>query len=100
MNDAGAFLSTLIAFFFAEIGDKTQIATMGLAAQFGHFFPVVLETTCGMMLANVPAVLVGHKAADRLPLKAIRLAAAVVFAGLGVFTLMPVIGRLAVPLAP
>jgi putative Ca2+/H+ antiporter (TMEM165/GDT1 family) len=63
----GAFMSTLIAFFLAEIGDKTQIATIGLAARFEQFYPVVAGTTLGMMLANVPAVFLGDKLADRLP---------------------------------
>jgi putative Ca2+/H+ antiporter (TMEM165/GDT1 family) len=84
---SGAFVSTLIAFFLAEIGDKTQIATVGLAARFEQFYPVVTGTTLGMMLANVPAVLLGSKLADRLPVKAIRITAAIVFAALGVLTL-------------
>jgi Ca2+/H+ antiporter, TMEM165/GDT1 family len=83
---AGAFVTALVTFFLAEIGDKTQIATIGLAARFEQFYPVVLGTTAGMMLANIPAVLVGGRWADRLPLKWIRFAAAVVFAGLAVFT--------------
>ena len=83
----GAFTSTLIAFFLAEIGDKTQIATVGLAARFEVFYPVVLGTTLGMMLANIPAVILGDRLAGRLPVKAIRLTAAVVFALLGVATL-------------
>jgi Ca2+/H+ antiporter, TMEM165/GDT1 family len=85
---AGAFLTALVTFFLAEIGDKTQIATIGLAARFEQFYPVVLGTTAGMMLANIPAVLVGGRLADRLPLKWIRFAAAVVFAGLAIFTLI------------
>jgi Ca2+/H+ antiporter, TMEM165/GDT1 family len=87
ISPAGAFVATLVAFFLAEIGDKTQIATIGLAARFGQFYPVVIGTTCGMMAANIPAVLLGEKLADRLPVKAIRVAAAVVFAGLAVLTL-------------
>lgn len=81
------FLATLCAFFVAEIGDKTQLATMGLAARFEHFYPVVGGTTLGMMLANVPAVLLGHRAAHCLPLKAIRMTAAAAFAALGIVTL-------------
>lgn len=84
----GPFLTTLIAFFLAEIGDKTQIATIGLAARFAEFTPVVIGTTLGMMLANVPVVLIGNKAAGRLPLRAIRIAAAIAFAALGVLTLI------------
>src|SRR5580704_13767073 len=88
----GAFASTLVAFFLAEIGDKTQIATIGLAARFEQFYPVVLGTTLGMMLANIPAVLIGDRVADKLPVKAIRIAAAVVFAALGALTLAGVGG--------
>jgi len=84
----GAFASTLVAFFLAEIGDKTQIATIGLAARFEQFYPVVLGTTLGMMLANVPAVLTGDRIADKLPVKAIRATAAIVFAALGAVTLV------------
>jgi putative Ca2+/H+ antiporter (TMEM165/GDT1 family) len=87
ISRAGAFVSTLVAFFLAEIGDKTQIATIGLAARFEQFAPVVIGTTLGMMFANVPAVLHGNRTADRLPVKAIRVTAAVVFAALGVLTL-------------
>jgi len=76
---AGAFVTTLCAFFLAEIGDKTQIATIGLAARFATFYPVVVGTTLGMMLANIPAVLI----ADRLPVKAIRITAAIVFEASG-----------------
>ena len=84
----GAFLTTLFAFFVAEIGDKTQIATIGLAARFEQLWPVVLGTTLGMMLANIPAVLIGDRIADRLPVRAIRIAAAAVFAALGIWTLV------------
>jgi Ca2+/H+ antiporter, TMEM165/GDT1 family len=84
----GAFMSTLVAFFFAEIGDKTQIATIGLAARFEQFYPVVIGTTLGMILANIPAVLLGNKVADKLPVKAIRITAAAVFAIIGLLTLV------------
>jgi Ca2+/H+ antiporter, TMEM165/GDT1 family len=83
----GAFISTLIAFFCAEIGDKTQIATVGLAARFAVFYAVVGGTTLGMVLANVPAVILGDRLADKLPVKAIRITAAVLFGLLGVLTL-------------
>src|SRR5271170_6168904 len=83
---SGAFMSSLAAFFLAEIGDKTQIATVGLAARFEQFYPVVLGTTLGMMLANIPVVLIGGRIADRLPIRAIRIAAAVMFAALGLLT--------------
>ena len=85
---ASAFPTSLVAFFCAEIGDKTQIATVGLAARFEVFYAVVAGTTLGMMLANIPAVILGDRIADRLPVKAIRITAAVVFAGLGVVTLI------------
>src|ERR1041385_7132273 len=88
VRGSGVFLTTLVAFFLAEIGDKTQIATIGLAARFEQFYPVVLGTTLGMMLANIPAVLIGDRAAGRLPLRAIRIAAAILFAGLGLLTLV------------
>ena len=83
---AGAFMSTLVGFFLAEIGDKTQIATVGLA-RLEQFNPVVPATTLGMMLANIPAVLIGDRIADKLPVKPIRITAAVVFALLGILTL-------------
>jgi len=85
---SGAFLTTLVAFFLAEIGDKTQIATIALAARFEQLHPVIIGTTCGMMLANIPAVLIGRRLADRLPVRPIRVAAAAVFATLAVLTLL------------
>jgi putative Ca2+/H+ antiporter (TMEM165/GDT1 family) len=83
----GAFASTLVAFFLAEIGDKTQIVTIGLAARFAQFYPVVFGTTLGMMLADIPAVLIGDRIADKLPVRAIRIAAAAVFVVLGILTI-------------
>ncbi|MNN41871.1 hypothetical protein D3C81_1560140 [compost metagenome] len=80
----GPFLTTLIAFFLAEMGDKTQVATVMLAAQYPHFWLVVIGTTLGMLIANVPVVLAGNFAADRLPLNMIRRLAAAAFAVLGV----------------
>lgn len=79
----GPFLTTLIAFFLAEMGDKTQVATVMLAAQYPHFWLVVMGTTIGMLLANVPVVLAGNFAAERLPLVLIRRLAASAFAVLG-----------------
>lgn len=87
LHRAGAFVTTLIAFFIAEMGDKTQFATMALAARFDALTAVVLGTTVGMMLANVPAVLVGEALAQRLPLKAIRMVAALVFIATGIVTI-------------
>jgi putative Ca2+/H+ antiporter (TMEM165/GDT1 family) len=87
VSRSGAFTATLCAFFIAEIGDETQIATIGLAAWFEQFYPVVIGTTLGMMLANIPAVLIGDRIAEKLPVRAIRIAAAVVFAALGILTI-------------
>ena len=83
----GVFLVTLIAFFLAEIGDKTQIATIVLAARYNALVPVVAGTTLGMLLADVPAVLLGHRASRTIPFKAVRLAAAGLFAVLGLLVL-------------
>lgn len=88
LHRAGAFVTTLIAFFIAEMGDKTQFATIALAARFDALGAVVLGTTVGMMLANIPAVIVGEALARRLPLNAIRIAAALVFVATGVFTMV------------
>ncbi|SDK35215.1 TMEM165/GDT1 family protein [Pseudomonas indica] len=81
----GPFLTTLIAFFLAEMGDKTQVATVMLAAQYPHFILVVLGTTLGMLIANVPVVLAGNFAAERLPLTLIRRLAAAAFAALALY---------------
>ncbi len=84
----GVFLTTFIAFFLAEMGDKTQIATVALAAKYHAFFWVVAGTTLGMMLANVPAVYLGDRIAGRMPVTLVHRIAAVIFAVLGVATLM------------
>ncbi|MDG9882833.1 MULTISPECIES: TMEM165/GDT1 family protein [Pseudomonas] len=76
----GPFLTTLIAFFLAEIGDKTQVATVMLAAQYPHLIMVIIGTTLGMLIANVPVVLAGNFAAEKLPLTLIRRLAASAFA--------------------
>jgi putative Ca2+/H+ antiporter (TMEM165/GDT1 family) len=81
----GPFLTTLIAFFLAEMGDKTQVATVMLAAQYPHFILVVMGTTLGMLIANVPVVLAGNFAAERLPLTLIRRLAAAAFAALALY---------------
>jgi Ca2+/H+ antiporter, TMEM165/GDT1 family len=80
-----AFAATTIAFFLAEIGDKTQVATVLLAAKYSPLWQVVAGTTVGMLLANVPVVALGHRFADRLPLAAARIAAAAVFALLAIW---------------
>ena len=84
----GVFTTTLIAFFIAEMGDKTQIATVALAAQYNAFVSVVAGTTFGMMIANVPAVLVGDRLANKMPVRLVHAIAAAIFAVLGVATLM------------
>ncbi len=85
---ASVFLTTLIAFFFVEMGDKTQVATVALAAKSHAVIIVAMGTTLGMMIANVPAVFLSQAAADRLPLKYIRWAAAASFAAIGLWILI------------
>jgi Ca2+/H+ antiporter, TMEM165/GDT1 family len=80
---AGAFLATLVAFFVAEIGDKTQIATVALAAAYANLPAVVAGTTAGMLLANAPVVFLGKAFSERLPLKAIHYVASALFVVLG-----------------
>ena len=84
----GVFGTTLVAFFLAEMGDKTQMATVALAAQYHAFFSVVAGTTLGMMIANVPAVLLGDRIANRMPVKLVHRIAAAIFAILGIATLL------------
>jgi putative Ca2+/H+ antiporter (TMEM165/GDT1 family) len=84
----GVFLTTVIAFFLVEMGDKTQIATVALAAQFHSIVMVVLGTTIGMMLANAPVVFAGDALMRRVPLKWIRIVAALSFAALGIYVLV------------
>lgn len=84
----GVFGTTLVAFFLLEMGDKTQIATIALAAKYPSLLAVVAGTTLGMMLANVPAVLLGEAAASRLPLKLVHGIAAAIFLVLGVAVLL------------
>lgn len=90
----GIFVTTVIAFFLAEMGDKTQIATIALAARFHDLVAVVAGTTAGMMLANVPAVLIGGRLAQRLPVKLVHGVAAAIFAALGLATLLGAGARL------
>ncbi|MEO5934091.1 MAG: TMEM165/GDT1 family protein [Duganella sp.] len=92
----GVFMTTLIAFFVAEMGDKTQVATVALAARYDSLIAVVCGTTLGMMLANVPAVYLGDRIANRVSLKLVHGIAAVVFALLGVATLLGAGARLGV----
>jgi Ca2+/H+ antiporter, TMEM165/GDT1 family len=80
----GVFGATLIAFFLVEMGDKTQIATVALAAKYDALVSVVMGTTIGMMIANVPAVLLGSVAAEKLPVRVVHGVAAAIFAVLGI----------------
>ena len=84
----GVLGTTIIAFFLAEMADKTQFATMALAARFNAFLPVVAGTTLGMMLADVPVVLLGDRVARRLPVQAVHGVAAVLFIAMGVLALL------------
>ena len=79
----GVFATTLVAFFLAEMGDKTQIATVMLAARYDVWLPVVLGTTLGMMLANVPVVWFGDRVTRHVPIRVVHLVSAVIFAVLG-----------------
>jgi putative Ca2+/H+ antiporter (TMEM165/GDT1 family) len=82
------FTTTLITFFLAEMGDKTQVATVALAAQYHTFAAVVAGTTLGLLLANVPVVLLGERAGRRIPVKVVRGIAAALFLALGLATLL------------
>jgi putative Ca2+/H+ antiporter (TMEM165/GDT1 family) len=82
------FLTTLICFFLAEIGDKTQIATLALAAAYANLFAVIAGTTLGMLIANMPVVFLGNAFAGRLPMAAIHRASAAIFAVLGIVFLV------------
>jgi Ca2+/H+ antiporter, TMEM165/GDT1 family len=90
-SSRGIFLTTLIAFFLVEIGDKTQIATSLLAAQFHNIKLVTIGTTIGMMLANVPAVLLGEAVTKIIPLKYVRIIAASIFAAIGLWVVFAVL---------
>ena len=84
----GVLGTTIVAFFLAEMGDKTQIATVAMAARFHELWAVVAGTTLGMMLANVPAVLLGDRIAHKIPVRLVHGIAAAIFAALGVATLL------------
>ncbi len=88
LRGRGAFVTTLIAFFFVEMGDKTQLATVALAARYEVLMAVVMGTTLGMLIANAPAVWVGEALACRINMKAIRWVAAASFIGIGLWTLV------------
>ncbi len=86
-NKLGVFGATFVTFFLAEMGDKTQIATVALAAHYASAWMVVAGTTLGMLIAGVPAVFVGDKLAAKIPMKLVHGIAAAIFAALGVATL-------------
>jgi Ca2+/H+ antiporter, TMEM165/GDT1 family len=90
----GAFTTTLIAFFLVEMGDKTQIATIALGARFDSVLAVMCGTTLGMMLANVPAVFLGNELVERIPLKTVRIVAALLFLAIGLWVLLQTAGWL------
>lgn len=81
----GAFLTTVVAFFLVEMGDKTQLATVALGARFNDLIMVTMGTTLGMMLANVPAVLLGNELIRRVPLQTVRILAASLFVVIGIW---------------
>ena len=87
-SQLGVFGTTLIAFFFAEMGDKTQVATVMLAARFPDWIAVVAGTTFGMMLANVPVVWFGDRVMRAVPIRTVHIVSAVIFAALGVAALL------------
>lgn len=86
----GVFGATVITFFLAEMGDKTQIATIALAANYGTPLLVVIGTTLGMLIADVPAVFLGAKFANKIPMKLVHALAAAIFAILGMLTLLQI----------
>jgi putative Ca2+/H+ antiporter (TMEM165/GDT1 family) len=88
LRGTGVFVTTLIAFFLVEMGDKTQLATVALAARYDSLVAVVLGTTLGMMIANIPAVWIGEALAHRVNMKAMRWVAAALFALLGILALV------------
>ena len=90
----GVFGATLVTFFLAEMGDKTQIATVTMAAHYSQALMVVAGTTLGMLIADVPAVFIGDKLAGRIPMRLVHGIAAAIFAGLGVATLLGAGARL------
>jgi putative Ca2+/H+ antiporter (TMEM165/GDT1 family) len=90
---SGAFIATLVAFFIAEIGDKTQIATVALAAAYSNLFAVVSGTTAGMLLANAPVVFIGKAFSERLPLKALQRVASASFLALGALFIYRALGH-------
>lgn len=91
-SKSGIFVTTLVAFFLVEMGDKTQVATVALGAQFANVYAVTAGTTLGMMIANVPAVLGGEALARRVPMRALQVGAALLFLLLGLWMLAGLLG--------
>lgn len=89
-NRLGVFGATFVTFFLAEMGDKTQIATIALAAHFAAPVTVIAGTTLGMLVADVPAVFAGNKYAEKIPMKLVHSIAAAIFAAMGLLTLFEV----------
>ncbi|KTE77009.1 MAG: TMEM165/GDT1 family protein [Sphingopyxis terrae] len=91
-SHAGAFMTTLVAFFLVEMGDKTQVATIALGARFHDVFTVTAGTTLGMMIANVPAIFLGHELLKRVDLNKVRMVAAALFLVIGLWVLAQTAG--------
>jgi putative Ca2+/H+ antiporter (TMEM165/GDT1 family) len=88
----GVFLTTVVSFFLVEMGDKTQVATAALAARFHEVLIIAAGTTTGMMIANIPAVFLGHAVTRVLPIRALQIAAALLYLGLGVWAIATTAG--------
>jgi len=88
----GAFLTTVVSFFLVEMGDKTQLATAALAARYHEVLTVLAGATTGMMLANIPAVFLGHAVTRVLPIRALQIAAALLYLGLGLWAIAATAG--------
>jgi putative Ca2+/H+ antiporter (TMEM165/GDT1 family) len=93
LHKGSAFVTTVIAFFIAEMGDKTQFTTLALAARFQAPVEVIMGTTFGMLLADIPAVWLGGKLAQRVPMTALRIVAAALFVAVGAVTLLSLTGE-------
>lgn len=91
-SKAGVFITTLVAFFLVEMGDKTQVATIALGARFDNLLAVTAGTTLGMMVANVPAVLFGEVLAKKVPMRALQIGAALLFLILGLWMIANLAG--------
>lgn len=91
VSNRGAFIATMLTFFIAEIGDKTQIATLALAAAYPNLIAVVAGTTVAMLIANVPAVFLGDALCGRLPIRQMNYVASVIFGALGIIFILRVV---------